>query len=510
MSDSTRTQDVEDVTPELPWMETVAAGLASGALLSLAVRVPGGAWLHTIAFLPLLWCLDRPPSFRRALACGSLAGLGIAAPAFEGLLLAAPLAYPAALLGSSLVFGLAIGASACIRAGLGRAAMLTMLPALWLAAEWLPSLRALWGDLAVPILRVAYAHADTPLLRLAPWSGPGAATLAVLLVGLALHLLLRDGRSRPVRTAGVAAVLVAPVALGVALSPAPTPIEGAEPLQTVAVQASVPTVDTIAGRFDDEVARRLLELHVALSERARERDPDLVVWAETVLPRPIDARAPPAPLAAALHRAFGTEPYALLGAISERADRRHNAVLLYHDGLLVEVYRKRTLLPWIETSEYARGPAVPPVPMGETRVGTLVCLDVAYPSVVRDAVRAGAELLVLVTNDDFAVGTVTPALHLAVARFRAAETGRPLLFAGQSGPSAFIDARGRVVSALEPTQRAALAGTLLPHGGTTPFLRLGDWISALGTAFAVFATTVGIVAVGIDRAARGPAEPRPR
>ena len=484
--------------PPLAWTWTVAAGLASGALLSLGVRLPLGPWLHVAAFLPLLWCLDRRPSGRRALLCGALTGLGVAAPAFEGLLLAAPLAYPVALLGSALIFGLAMAATAWIRAGLGRAAMLAMWPALWLAAEWLPSLRVLWGDLAIPIARVAYAHADTPLLRLAPWSGPGAATLAVLLIGLALHLALHDGRRRPLATTALGVALLSPIVLGVALSPAPAPVEGAEPRSVVAVQASVPTVDTIAGRFDDEVARRLLELHVALSQRAQRREPDLIVWAETVLPRPIDPDAPSPEVADALDRAFGATPHALVGAITERPGGLHNAVLVWRDGALAEVYRKRTLLPWIETSDYRRGPAVPPVALDDAAVGAAVCLDVTFPGVVRDAVRAGAELLVLVTNDDFAIGTVTPALHLAVARFRAAETARPLLFAGQSGPTAFVDARGRVVSALEPTERAALAGTLLPHTGTTPFVRLGDWISALGTAFAVFATGVGLAAVTAD------------
>jgi apolipoprotein N-acyltransferase len=488
--------------PSLTWTTTVAAGLASGALLSLGVRLPLGPWLHVIAFLPLLWCLDRRPSARRALLCGALTGLGVAAPAFEGLLLAAPVAYPAALLGSALVFGLAMTATAWIRAALGRAAMLAMWPALWLAAEWLPSLRLLWGDLAVPIARVAYAHADTPLLRLAPWSGPGAATLAVLLIGLALHLLVRDGRARPVRSAGLATLSLTPVLLGVALAPTPTPAAGVEARSVVAVQASVPTVDTIAGRFDDEVARRLLELHVALSRRAQERDPDLIVWAETVLPRPIDPTSPPSEVSAALDRAFGATPHALVGAITERPGGRHNAVLVWREGSLAEVYRKRTLLPWIETSDYRRGPPVPPVALGDAAVGTAVCLDVAFPGVVRDAVRAGAQLLVLVTNDDFAIGTVTPALHLAVARFRAAETGRPLLFAGQSGPTAFVDARGRVVASLDPTERAALAGTLRPHAGATPFLRLGDWVSALGTAFAGFSTALALAALGADRLRR--------
>jgi apolipoprotein N-acyltransferase len=56
---------------------------------------------------------------------------------------------------------------------------------------------------------------------------------------------------------------------------------------------------------------------------------------------------------------------------------------------------------------------------------------------------------------------------------RAAETGRYLLRATNTGISAIIDARGRVVARTPQFETTVLAGEFRFHSGATPFVRAG-------------------------------------
>ncbi|MBK8190391.1 MAG: apolipoprotein N-acyltransferase [Vampirovibrionales bacterium] len=96
-----------------------------------------------------------------------------------------------------------------------------------------------------------------------------------------------------------------------------------------------------------------------------------------------------------------------------------------------------------------------------TRIGPLVCLELAYPQLSADERRAGARLLINVSNLGWFHGDrLMAAQFLAMGQFRAAENHLPLAIAANDGPSAIIDAQGRVL-ALAPS---ATATTLFAPG----------------------------------------------
>jgi apolipoprotein N-acyltransferase len=199
-----------------------------------------------------------------------------------------------------------------------------------------------------------------------------------------------------------------------------------------------------------------------------------VVWGETAVPHALRPGHVPGYLGDALSPA----PVALVGGVGFTGGASYNSVFHWQEGALTEVYRKRARVPFNEW-HYTAGRALPPLAVNGVRVGLGVCLDSVFGALARDAVRAGAELLVYVTEDSFAVRTVTPELHLRVTAFRAVETGRYVVFANQSGPSAVIDHRGRVVDRVPHGEAAGLLATLPAQGGVTPFVRLGDWVGVL-------------------------------
>jgi len=91
------------------------------------------------------------------------------------------------------------------------------------------------------------------------------------------------------------------------------------------------------------------------------------------------------------------------------------------------------------------------------RVGTPICFEIAFSGVCRRLASGGGErvhALVNLTNDGwFGQSDGGRAAHLQLARWRALELGVPIVRAANTGLSAIIDARGKLVSAL-PEQDA--------------------------------------------------------
>jgi apolipoprotein N-acyltransferase len=83
--------------------------------------------------------------------------------------------------------------------------------------------------------------------------------------------------------------------------------------------------------------------------------------------------------------------------------------------------------------------------------------------------------LVIATNDAW-FGTLSgPYQHLSLARLRAAEFGLPVLRAANTGISAVIDARGRVLAQLPLGVHGHLDAVLPAALPPTPYARWGDW-----------------------------------
>ncbi|MDD9841400.1 MAG: apolipoprotein N-acyltransferase, partial [Alphaproteobacteria bacterium] len=84
--------------------------------------------------------------------------------------------------------------------------------------------------------------------------------------------------------------------------------------------------------------------------------------------------------------------------------------------------------------------------------------------------------LVNVTNDGWFGRTIGPGQHLAAAQMRAIELGLPLVRAANTGISALIDGRGRIVDFRPLYVRNVLDVTLPPPLAPTFYSRFGDGV----------------------------------
>ena len=85
-----------------------------------------------------------------------------------------------------------------------------------------------------------------------------------------------------------------------------------------------------------------------------------------------------------------------------------------------------------------------------------------------------ATLLVNVSEDAWFGNSLAPHQRIQMARLRALETGRPMLRAANTGPSAVIDHRGEVTVHSRQFETAVLRATVQPMQGATPYVRYGN------------------------------------
>jgi apolipoprotein N-acyltransferase len=156
----------------------------------------------------------------------------------------------------------------------------------------------------------------------------------------------------------------------------------------------------------------------------------------------------------------------------------------------------------IPLGDFARGGrGQPPFEIGGQRIMFNVCYEDLFGEEIREALpgERGATVLANVSNIAWFGRSHALAQHLAIARMRSLETGRPMLRATNTGTTAAIDADGRVTAALEPFVGGSLDVVVQGTTGLTPFARFGN-APALAAALALVGLAFAARGSGVGRA----------
>jgi len=454
--------------------------LTSGTLLVVAGRPWGLGWLALVAFVPLLRALRLEPSPARSALLVGVVAFGAACVAYEALGPVSPALLPLVAAAAALPFAAAGAMAPRLRRALGEGALAGVFPVLWLAAEWLPGRTWLLGRFASPLFAVGYSQAGLPTMQLARLGGVAAVSLAVLGCNALLSVALLDRR----RWAWAALLALAALVAGVwRAAPPPASLPGvASPGARPAARLRVAQLALPAAAYAAAVAipgaGQALVRSLVMQSRAvpLPAGPGLTVWPEGALPGPLPVAGP-----ARLERTLqGVGP--LLAGAPARTERGiANAAFAWDGDVLRYVYAKRRLVPVAE-DDLVAGDRPGWLELGGLRVAPLICFEVAFPELTRQAALGGAQVLAVLTNDAFGRYLGTPLQHLRVARFRAVETGLPLAFASNGGPSAVIDGAGRVLVRSRIGRPETLVATPRLRARTTLYLRWGDWPGTLALA----------------------------
>lgn len=484
-----------------------------GTLLRVLLAAAGGGavflsfpprttwWLAPVGFA-VLGVLLYGRRARAGFGLGVVWGLGFMAPLlrwtgeFVGLIAWLPLALLCAVL---------------IGVGTAAMAVVSRVPGapLWMALVWVAdeALRAVVPFGGFPWGKIAFGQPEGWYLPLASVGGAPLVGFAVALTGLgAAHL----GRNWKL---GATAVVL-PLAAGIAA----TALVHTDPDQgsvtVAAIQGNVPR----AGLDFNAQRRAVLDNHVKRTleladdvKAGRAQQPDLVIWPENssdIDPfRNVDA-------AAQIQRAVEAinAPVAVGAVVIDQDDRLpRNTVVLYEPGIgATDTYTKRQLQPFGETMPYRSffrifsetvdragtfQPGTDPqgFTMGAAKVAIDTCYEVAFDSVVRDSITAGANLIAIPTNNATFGYTEMTYQQLAMSRLRAVEHGKSVVVAATSGVSALVAPDGSVTHRSGMFTPDALVATVPLRGEATLATRLGAWpewvMTALGLMAVAFSLT---------------------
>ena len=267
-------------------------------------------------------------------------------------------------------------------------------------------------------------------------------------------------------------------------------------------------------KWRDSEARRIFTTYVAMTRDVVRRGAQYVIWPESSTPFTFEGD--PAGEKAMRDLAIEVGVPILFGsdqvASGETGSHYNAAFQLAPDGRTVAVYRKIHLVPfgeyvplaeWLTVfpplvqtlagfAPFTPGEAMVMLPFGPHLASTAICYEVVYPSLVREAVNGGSQLLTTITNDAWYGRSSAPFQHFAMASMRAIEHGRYLARAANTGISGVIDPYGRVVARSELFEQVGLVEDVRLLTGRTLYTAIGDAIAYVAIALVAAALiTVG-------------------
>ena len=475
-----------------------ALAAASGALLALSFPKFGQGAVAWVALAPLLTALHGATPFEGLMLgylTGAVSALGLlywtalVVVQYGGLSLPVGLAVMGLLCLAFAIFPLLFGGLVAMwseRLGPGA---LIIAPLAWTATE---ILRA-HTFFQFPWCLLGYSqHANLPVIQIAAYTAVYGVSFVVALVsGLLAYVAVVPARGVPALLALLGLVVVLYVQGGVALE---TPLAERGRLRVGLVQAGILQED----KWRPEKASANIERHIELTRRAAAAGARLVVWPESAAPFYFDDVPRLAEELRQLVRRervylfFGNDDH----EAGEGGERIYvGAKMLDPEGALTLRYRKMQLVPFGEyvplqplltlggrqaaklvrqVSDFTPGREAAIGEVDGHRLGGFICYEAVFPALVRRFSAGGAELLVNITNDAWYGRSSAPYQHLAMAAFRAVENGKYLVRAANTGITAVVDPRGRILERSELFAQGVLVRDVPLVAGQTFYARHGD------------------------------------
>jgi apolipoprotein N-acyltransferase len=506
------------------------APVLSGALLVLAFPRHDLTWLVWVGLVPLFLAISgRSPKFGFFISyvCGIVFYAGVFAWAFE---IPGYRVHHHAIL--AICFGAFFAVFGLVFNSIAKRWALTTAyltaPFVWVSIEYL---KCNLFFLALPWPLLAHSQYQHPLIiQFASITGAYGVSFLIVMINSALAIILlplvcrqknngfaqnqlvsNTGRNTVI---GLAALLSA-----LAILYGDATLE--RPLSEKTIKLSV-----LQGNIDQEMKRNprkhaapIMQRYVELTRQAAEAQPDLIVWPEASTPGLVLKHLG---LHSQLRRLIReVKTHLLVGssefpkfdkALQKRGKAGNTALFFSPEGKVLAQHLKTRLLPFGEYIPYEDTFPWPEfiVPnqnqnweipgreytlfeLDTARFGVIICWENAFPALVRQFVKEGANLMINITNEGWFGDSAAPYQFLAMSVFRSVENRVSMARAANTGISCFIDPYGRVTDRVWSNNKdiyvsGYLTRDIILSEKKTFYTRYGDvftYLSILITAVAV-------------------------
>ncbi|CAN5117584.1 apolipoprotein N-acyltransferase [soil metagenome] len=286
-----------------------------------------------------------------------------------------------------------------------------------------------------------------------------------------------------------------------------------KPLNIVIVQPNSDSYQDYGGLDSlDELVTKLL----TLSDEARDKSTELIIWPENALDAPMTLQNPHISRIQDSLNVWNTElitgsgyikyyeeneiPALSRGNHSRRHFNVYNAAFHLKSGQLTNVYEKGRLVPiverfpfveyfnktdrfkWIDWGRfqgYGLGNQATVFDIKGGRTPALICYDSVFPGWVNEFVNNDADFLTIITNDGWWGDSHGHIQHFAYSRLRAIEHRRWIARSANNGISGIISPDGKVQLETEYWTEDAFSFQIYRSDYHTFYTRFGDWLPIL-------------------------------
>lgn len=374
---------------------------------------------------------------------------------------------------------------------------------------------------------VGFGQADGPMAPYARFGGVALVSFVVVLAGFSVFVLCNRiaRRSTPLGAGVVVQSAVGLLVVGVGAIGSGALVAGRDGADTssgltvAAVQGNVPRL----GLDFNAQRRAVLANHVEMTMRLAGDvaaglvdQPEVVIWPENS--SDVDPFADAAAAAQISSAARAVAAPVMVGAVvadptgMPTAPATTNSVIVWspdsgpgqrHDKKILQPFGE--YLPWRDffrifsayadrAGNFVAGAGSGVVQAAGVTVGVATCWEVVFDRAPRDAVRNGAQVLVVPSNN----ATFNEAMsrqQLAFAKIRAIEHDRPVVVAATTGISAIVRPDGSVTKETRFFQGAYVVDVVTPKSTTAPATRWAPSIQVL-----LVAVTLGAIAAAAVKA----------
>lgn len=362
-----------------------------------------------------------------------------------------------------------------------------VLPVLWVLIEWLRG----WLLSGFPWLSLGYALIDSPLAGWAPLFGVYGVTWAAAVIAVAINVLLMPAVrwARRLRALGGALLLIAAPAM-LAHHDWTQPL--GPPISVAAVQGAVPQDQKWQLKNRELTMQRYLRLtNTAWGAR-------LIIWPESAIPAVANELQSYLQQLQQLGQLHGADFAIGLVDYNPQSKQYYNGIRVLSDAGDGWYYKRHLVLfgeyfpvpafvrSWLRLmslpyDDFTSGRSHQPVlSAAGQKLGLTICFEDAFGSEQLPVLRAGATLLVNVTNNAWFGDSTAPHQHVQIARMRALEAGRYLVRAANDGITAAIGPHGEIAARLPQFTEGVLRVDVQPMSGLTPYARFGNYPVVLG------------------------------
>ncbi|MGE3318649.1 MAG: apolipoprotein N-acyltransferase [Candidatus Berkiella sp.] len=373
--------------------------------------------------------------------------------------------------------------------------ILLAFPALWVLFE------ILRGYLLTgfPWLYMGYSQIGNQLVSFAPIGSVWLVSWAAVFVASILYCFVNyfsQHQSNKKYLAGLFVLLFAVwgAAFGLRETTWTTPTD--KKLTTTLIQGNIAQLL----RWDPAYISQIIDIYQTLTATALAKVPetDLLVWPEGAIPVPLPVSQS---LFNNMGNALASRNIALISGVPTQVANQQS----YYNTLLAVgssngAYHKEHLVPFGEyvpfekmlrgliaffnlpMSNFIEGPKNQgPLIVKDFRFAPAICYEIAYPTFVQGMSKK-ADAIITVSNDTWFGRSIGPFQHLQMAQFRAIETGKYVVRATNTGFTAIIDNKGKIVEIAPQFEPAFMSSDVIAFEGATPWVRYGIWplLIALG------------------------------